>query len=62
MTKIKRFEDLVAWQKTRDLAKVIYRVTRQGGFAKDFGFNADSTCNWFNYVEYRRRIRAKPCG
>ena len=37
MGKIERFEDLVAWQKARQLAAAIYKVTRQGGFAKDFG-------------------------
>jgi len=37
MSKIERFEDLVAWQKARKLAAAIYQVTRQGGFAKDFG-------------------------
>ena len=37
MSKIERFEDLVAWQKARTLASAIYKVTRQDGFAKDFG-------------------------
>src|SRR3970040_39139 len=37
MGKIERCEDLVAWQKARQLAAAIYKVTRQGGFAKDFG-------------------------
>jgi four helix bundle protein len=35
--KIKRFEDLVAWQKARILAKGIYDVTRTGGFRHDYG-------------------------
>jgi four helix bundle protein len=35
--KIKRFEDLVAWQKCRELTREIYRVTNEGAFAKDFG-------------------------
>ena len=39
MTKIERFEDLVAWQKARELARAIYEVTRQGSFAKDFGLS-----------------------
>lgn len=34
---IKRFEDLIAWQKARVLAKAIYGVTSSGKFAKDFG-------------------------
>ena len=34
---VKRFEDLIAWQKARLLTKAIYAVTRQGVFARDFG-------------------------
>jgi four helix bundle protein len=36
LTKIGRFEDLIAWQKARELTRAIYHVTRQGTFAKDF--------------------------
>ena|SRR6266446_542256 len=36
---IERFEDLIAWQKARDLAREIYQITRQGAFAKDFGLS-----------------------
>ena len=39
MGKIERFEDLIAWQKARELMKVIYQVTREGAFAKDFGLS-----------------------
>ena len=39
MGKIDRFEDLIAWQKARELTKAIYQVTRQGAFAKDFGLS-----------------------
>ena len=39
MGKIDRFEDLIAWQKARELTKAIYQVTRQGVFAKDFGLS-----------------------
>ena len=35
--KIERFEDLVAWQKSRALTRAIYLATRQGPFARDFG-------------------------
>lgn len=35
--KIKRFEDLIAWQKARELTKEIYRITKTGEFSKDFG-------------------------
>jgi four helix bundle protein len=37
VSKIERFEDLIAWQKARALTRAIYEVTRQGAFAKDFG-------------------------
>ena len=35
--KVERFEDLIAWQKTRQLMADIYRVTSKGDFSKDFG-------------------------
>jgi four helix bundle protein len=35
--KIQRFEDLIVWQKSMDLAEEIYKVTKQGAFAKDWG-------------------------
>jgi len=37
MSKIERFEELIAWQKARELTAAIYRMSRQGSFAKDFG-------------------------
>lgn len=36
MAGIQRFEDLIAWQKARELAKSIYQVSQQGVFAKDY--------------------------
>jgi four helix bundle protein len=36
MGHIRRFEDLIAWQKAKELAKAIYSVTEQGRFAKDY--------------------------
>ena len=38
-SRIEEFEDLIAWQKARDLAREIYRVTQQGAFAKDYGLS-----------------------
>lgn len=35
--KIQRFEDLIAWQKARELTKEIYRITQTGDFSKDYG-------------------------
>ena len=37
MAKVERFEDLFAWQKARELTRVVYQVTKQGAFAKDYG-------------------------
>lgn len=37
MSRVERFEDLIAWQKARLLTKAIYQVTKDGVFAKDFG-------------------------
>lgn len=40
MGKIERFEDLIAWQKARQLTCIIYNKTRQGSFAKDYGLSS----------------------
>ncbi len=32
-----RFEDLVAWQKARELTREIYKIMGEGDFARDFG-------------------------
>jgi len=37
MAKIERFEDIVAWQKARELVKEVYRVSNDGRFVKDYG-------------------------
>jgi len=37
--KIEAFEDLIAWQKVRELTRMIYEATRQGSFAKDYGLS-----------------------
>src|SRR5437867_9540939 len=34
---IKRFEDVMSWQKARLLTKAVYNCSRTGSFAKDFG-------------------------
>jgi len=36
MTKVKKFEDVIAWQKVRELVKMVYEMTRKGDFARDF--------------------------
>ena len=37
MATIKRFEEIKAWQEARELARIVYRTTSRGAFAKDFG-------------------------
>lgn len=37
MIKIQKFEDILAWQKARELTREIYAHTRTALFAKDFG-------------------------
>jgi len=37
MATIKRFTEIAAWQKGRERVNEIYRLTRSGAFAKDFG-------------------------
>lgn len=39
MARVHRFEDLVAWQKGKDLAVVIYKTTQRGSLSKDFGLS-----------------------
>lgn len=34
--KVEKFEDLIAWQKARELTKAIYEVTRSEPFSSDF--------------------------
>lgn len=36
MAKIERFEDIQSWQKARELANLVYDLTMQGLFSKDF--------------------------
>ena len=35
--RIERFEDLIAWQKARQLTKRIYGISKSGEFLRDFG-------------------------
>jgi four helix bundle protein len=37
---IRKFEDLIAWQKARSLTKAIYQICRVGTFAKDTGLRS----------------------
>jgi four helix bundle protein len=37
MAAIKRFEDIEAWKKARELTRDVYRHSKVGPFSKDFG-------------------------
>lgn len=37
MATFKRFEDILAWQKARETTKLVYQVTNENPFSKDFG-------------------------
>ena len=37
MATFRRFEDIVAWKKARELTRKIYAMTNVGAFSKDFG-------------------------
>ena len=43
MAKVDRFEDLDAWKLARVLTGKVYRLSRDGDFARDFGF-CDQIC------------------
>jgi len=36
MTAIKRFEEIKAWQKGRELCSLVYRLTRKEAFSRDY--------------------------
>jgi four helix bundle protein len=37
MAGFKKFEDILAWQKARQSTRLVYEITAEGQFAKDFG-------------------------
>ena len=37
MATIRKFEEILAWQVARELAKVVYALTKTGPLSKDFG-------------------------
>jgi four helix bundle protein len=39
MSRVARFEDLIAWQKARALTRRVYEVTRETPFCKGFGLS-----------------------
>ena len=37
MATINRYEEIVGWQKARELTNFVYKLTRQDSFARDYG-------------------------
>lgn len=37
MARIERFEEIEAWQTAREMTRLVYQLTNQGAFARDFG-------------------------
>ena len=37
MKKIEKFEDIIAWQRARELTRAVYGCSKAGQFARDFG-------------------------
>ena len=37
MATLERFQDIDAWQKARELTRLIYKVSKQKSFARDYG-------------------------
>ena len=37
MAKIERFKQIEAWQTAREMTRLVYQLTNQGAFARDFG-------------------------
>jgi four helix bundle protein len=64
MATVNRFEDLIAWQKARALAREIYTVSQTGRFARDFGLSGQiqraASSIMFNLAEgFERGSRAE---
>lgn len=64
MATVNRFEDLIAWQKARVLAREIYEVSQKDRFARDFGLSGQiqraASSIMFNLAEgFERGSRAE---
>lgn len=64
MATVNRFEDLIAWQKARVLARDIYAISQAGQFARDFGLSGQiqraASSIMFNLAEgFERGSRAE---
>jgi len=50
MAKIERFEDLISWQKARELNRLVYKISANGTFAKDFGLRNQIRRAWISIM------------
>ncbi|HEX6178332.1 MAG TPA: four helix bundle protein [Thermoanaerobaculia bacterium] len=51
---VRCFEDLIAWQKAIDLAVVVYEVSEDGPFTRNFfAARPGSSSGWLRLLEYR---------
>ena len=57
MATFKRFEEIGAWQKSRELTREIYKITAAGRFGRDYGLRDQNSQSFgFDYVEHSRRF------
>ena len=57
MSEIKRFEDLDTWQRARELTRLIYEISSNSSFAKDFGLRDQIRRSAVSiFIKYFRRI------
>ncbi|MBW2616066.1 MAG: four helix bundle protein [Deltaproteobacteria bacterium] len=65
--KIERFEDIEAWQLSRELTRKVYRLTKKPEFARDYGLKRQiqyaSVHGFINYLkkyEERKATNREP--
>jgi len=59
MAKFSKFEEIQAWQKAYDVTLLIYKITANERFAKDFGLKDQIRRASVSIGEYFRRSRQK---
>ena len=60
MPTFRRFDEIEAWQKARELTKVVYKLSGRGPFAKDFGLRDQIRRSSVSiHGEYCGRVRAR---
>ncbi len=54
MAKFNKFEEIQAWRKAREVTLLVYKITSNEAFSKDFGLkDPNSARRRFDYGEYR---------